>query len=155
MVILLLIILLLLLAVFAPSVLFLIFGFGASVISDFILILLSVAISIPVILLMLFAKGRLLENKARVTGLKGGEINEAKYVKNEAAIFKWSILSGIVYALLGMVVYDSTHSFRNSSNVGMFLSVLVPFVVGIFITYCLITYCVVSKRINRFSKNKR
>lgn len=154
MVILLLIIVIILLAVFAPSLLFLLFGGGIAVLSDLVLFLLSVAISSPIVFLLFFMKEKLLNREASRYGLNGVEINEAKYLKNEKAIWMWSIFSGIVCGFVGLFIYDSTHNFQNSSNVGMFFSTLIPFIVGIFVTYCIVTYFIVIKKIIRRAKRR-
>ena len=37
----------------------------------------------------------------------------------------------MAYAFAGMFIYDSTHDYQNSSDLGMFYSIFVPFIVAI------------------------
>lgn len=148
------IIVIILLTVFAPSVLFLTIGGGLSVFSGLVMVITSVIISAPPVVVLFYVKEKILKRKSVDLGLNGVEYNAAKYIKNEKNIWSLSILSGMAYAFVGMFIYDSTHDYQNSSDLGMFYSIFVPSIVGIFVTYCIVAYRITIKRMGRIAKGK-
>ena len=126
--------------------------------SDMAMLLLSVILSSPIIFILFYIREKLLKKKANECGLDGRRLKEIENSRkiNKKSILNWSILSGMLYGLLGMFIYDSTHKYPNSSSSGMFFSIFIPFIVGIFINYCITTYYLAVKQINRCSnKNQR
>lgn len=157
MVILLFIVIIILLAVFFPTFLFLLFSGALGIIGDMTMLLIAFILSMPIIYLIFKLKSiACAKIKKDTIQYKKNTLDsiENDLSVNNKNILIISILTGVIYGFIGLVIYDETHTHETYSSSIMFMSAFVPSFVGVAISYNIIMIYRFRAKIGEMDKAK-
>lgn len=157
MTILLFIIVIILLIVFFPTLLFLLFSGALGIVGDTFMLAISFILSLPIMYMVFKLRCSVCDKICKETNRY--KESTLKTVENDLGVnnkssLNISILSGVIYGFIGLVVYNETHTYQTHSGGAMFFSTMIPAFIGISISYNLIQIFRLKSEIKRMDNAK-